>query len=99
FVSGSKEFNLNKFDRPNYYCSQLVAAAYASAGIALYSNTIDLTPGELAAVPGRHQWQTVGALFDLDYHHAVRDNRDFFASDRQTLLENDKNMVRTEAER
>src|SRR5262249_27448512 len=44
-----KPNNAGEFDRKDYYCSQLVAAAYSSAGARLDA-TLEHSPGELAGM-------------------------------------------------
>ncbi len=97
--SGNKVNDVNRFDRPNYYCSQLVAASYSAAGVALHPYSLDFSPGELADLVSRHKLSVIGAVFDVDYHHAARDSRNFIAADRLSLLQHDANIVRAEAER
>ena len=97
--SGNKVNDVNRFDRPNYYCSQLVAASYSAAGVALHPYSLDFSPGELADLVSHHKLTVIGAVFDLDYHHAARDDRNFIATDRASLLQHDANIVRAEAER
>jgi cell wall-associated NlpC family hydrolase len=70
-----KHLNADYPHRNNYYCSQLVAAAYSSAGARLDRETLDLSPGELAGkVNGK--LTALGALYDKGYHRSVREGRE-----------------------
>jgi cell wall-associated NlpC family hydrolase len=69
-----KPDNANSFNRDSYYCSQLVAAAYSSAGARLDA-TLEHSPGELAGMV-KSKLTAVGALYDKGYHRSVREGRD-----------------------
>jgi hypothetical protein len=78
-----KPHNFTSFDRADYFCSQLVAAAYSSAGAALHSS-LEQTPGNLADMVNRFnlpanfspRLTSLGALFDQGYHRSVFDGRE-----------------------
>jgi hypothetical protein len=69
-----KPNNASDYKRTAYYCSQLVTAAYSSAGARLHAS-LEHSPGELAdMVNGK--LTAVGALYDRGYHRSVREGRD-----------------------
>jgi hypothetical protein len=78
-----KPHNFAYFDRADYFCSQLVAAAFSSAGAALHTS-LEQTPGNLADMVNRFnlpanfspRLTSLGALFDQGYHQSVRDGKD-----------------------
>ena len=78
-----KPRNWAAFDRSDYFCSQLVAAAYSSAGAALHLS-LEQTPGNLADMVNRFnlpanfspRLTSLGALFDQGYHQSVRDGKE-----------------------
>jgi cell wall-associated NlpC family hydrolase len=69
-----KPNNAGEFDRKDYYCSQLVAAAYSSAGARL-DGTLEHSPGELAGMVNG-KLTALGAVYDKGYHRSVREGRD-----------------------
>lgn len=71
-----KSINIDQFQRENYFCSQLVAAAYRSADVRIHHYSIDLSPGDLAARAGDGVYSAVGAIYDGGYHRSVREGRD-----------------------
>lgn len=71
-----KSMNLDQFHRDNYFCSQLVAAAYRSGDARIHHYSIDLSPGDLAARVGDGVYTAVGAVYDGGYHQSVREGRD-----------------------
>jgi hypothetical protein len=78
-----KPLNYMNYERNNYFCSQLVAASYASAGACL-DTSLDLTPGQLADMVNRGNFpqnfsprlSSLGALYDAGFHRSVREGRD-----------------------
>lgn len=71
-----KFMNLDQFHRDNYFCSQLVAAAYRAGDARIHHYSIDLSPGDLAARVGDGVYTAVGAIYDGGYHRSVREGRD-----------------------
>lgn len=78
-----KPRNFASFDRGDYFCSQLVAAAYSSAGSALHMS-LEQTPGNLADMVNRFnlpanfspRLTSLGALFDQGFHRSALDGRE-----------------------
>jgi hypothetical protein len=73
--TGYRGTQAGAFHRDNYYCSQLVTAAYSYAGARLDPDTLDLSPGHLAARV-KDMLTAVGAVYDKVDHRAVREGRD-----------------------
>jgi hypothetical protein len=69
-----KPANADAFNRADYFCSQLVAAAYSSAGARLHFS-LEQTPGNLADMVNR-KLTPLGALYDKGYHRSVREGRE-----------------------
>ncbi len=85
-IGGAVDFkpsNYHAFDRSDYFCSQLVAAAYSSAGAALHLS-LEQTPGNLADMINRinipqsflPKLTALGALYDGGFHQSVREGRE-----------------------
>ncbi|MCE9568094.1 MAG: hypothetical protein K8U57_39330 [Planctomycetes bacterium] len=87
----TKPLNYTQFERNNYFCSQLVAAAYSAAKAPL-DKSLDLTPRNLSEMVNRinlptnlsPQLTTVGALYDAGFHRSVREGREVINLDLTT---------------
>jgi cell wall-associated NlpC family hydrolase len=58
-------------ERPDYYCSELVTAAYQSIGRPLFQS-MEQSPGDLANLYQLHEAQVVGNLYDAANHRQAR---------------------------
>jgi hypothetical protein len=78
-----KPHNWLAFDRKDYFCSQLVAAAHSSAQAPL-DLSLEQTPGNLADMVNRIDVRAIaypkltvlGALYDAGYHRSVSEGRE-----------------------
>jgi hypothetical protein len=79
-----KPNNHKEYNRVDYFCSQLVAAAHSSAGAPLHKS-LELNPGELANMV-KSELTALGCLYDRSYHRAVREGQEPKAEDVPALI-------------